>query len=80
MCNLGVLCEKGEGVPKDARAAVSLYRKAAELGDADAMFHVGMMCANGVGVRADAISSRSWLTKAATLGHPAAQRALVEMQ
>jgi TPR repeat protein len=54
MGNLGVAFAKGKGVPVDARAAVAWFRKAAELGDADAMYNLSFVFAEGKGVPVDA--------------------------
>ncbi|MFZ3063902.1 MAG: tetratricopeptide repeat-containing serine protease family protein [Nitrospirota bacterium] len=47
---LGVMYEKGEGVPKDDAKAVEWYQKAAAQGNADAQFNLGWMYADGKGV------------------------------
>ena len=40
-CGLGLMYEEGKGVPPDYTQAVVWYRKAAELGNADAQFNLG---------------------------------------
>ena len=42
-CNLGVMYDKGRGVPQDYAEAVKWYRLAAEQGHADAQFKLGIM-------------------------------------
>jgi TPR repeat protein len=58
----------GEGVQVDARAAVGCFRKAAELGQVDAMGNLGVAFLGGVGVPVDARAAVAWLRKAAELG------------
>ncbi len=41
--NLGVMYDKGRGVPRDYAEAARWYRKAAEQGDADAQFNLAIM-------------------------------------
>lgn len=50
--------------------AISLYRKAAEQGNADGMFGLGAMLAAGEGSKKkEALEGRQWIEKAAGLGH-----------
>jgi TPR repeat protein len=39
--NLGVMCAKGQGVPKDDAKALQWFQKAADQGDCGAQFHLG---------------------------------------
>ena len=48
--NLGVMYDKGQGVPKDYKTAVKWYTLAAEQGDADAQNNLGLMYDEGKGV------------------------------
>jgi TPR repeat protein len=66
---LGIMYEKGRGVPKDDVQAVSWYRKAAEAGAARGMFNLGVMYADGRGVPKDDAQAVSWYRKAAETGH-----------
>ncbi len=50
---------------KDAAAALSLFERAAELGDVDAQYNCGAMYAAGKGAPADPEKARKWLEKAA---------------
>ena len=63
----------GNGVPKDTKAAVKWYRKAAEQGDAYGQNGLGLMYANGRGVPQDFKEAVKWYRKAAEQGLPAAQ-------
>jgi TPR repeat protein len=51
--NLGVMYEKGQGVPQDYAVAMSWYRKAAEQGNATAQANLGAMYAHGRSVPQD---------------------------
>ena len=59
--------------------AVALYRKAADLGNADAQFKLGLMYKNGNGVVLNNIQAIEWLRKAALQGHENAKRILNNM-
>src|SRR5688572_13290758 len=50
---LGILYDKGRGVPQDAAAAVMWLRKAAEQGFAEAQIDLGFMYDQGRGVPQD---------------------------
>ena len=69
MFNLATMYDDGKGVPKDAGQAASWYRKAAELGDADAMYSLGSMYDAGEGVPQDDNEAANWYHKAAELGN-----------
>ena len=45
--NLGVMYDKGQGVPQDDKTAVKWYTLAAEQGNALAQYNLGVMYANG---------------------------------
>jgi uncharacterized protein len=51
--NLGLMYDKGQGVPQDYKEAVKWYRLAAEQGDAYGQFNLGLMCHEGKGVPQD---------------------------
>ena len=51
--NLALRYSNGQGVPKDEKEAVRLYRLAAEQGNAAAQTNLGWMYANGQGVTQD---------------------------
>jgi uncharacterized protein len=44
MCNLGLLYERGEGVPEDTDQAYRLYKESAEKGHLSAMFYLAKLC------------------------------------
>jgi TPR repeat protein len=67
----------GVGLVADEREAVSWYRKAADLGQADAQYNLGSCYDAGVGVETDKVEAKSWYQKAANQGH---KGALVSLQ
>lgn len=63
---LGVMTERGLGLPADIKRAVDLYRAAAEQGFAPAMHNLGSAYENGDGGLAkDEAAAREWYWKAA---------------
>src|SRR5271168_521507 len=59
-----------QGRLKDYPAALADYRKAAELGEADAAYHLGSLYGNGqYGLTKDAAQALSWYIKAAEQGN-----------
>ncbi len=71
--NLGVMYDKGRGVPQDYAEAVKWYRKAAEQGHAKAQYSLGVRYANGRGVPQDDAEAVGWWRKAAEQGNAGAQ-------
>ena len=61
---LGLDYASGNGVPKDAVAAVEWHRKAAEQGHAEAQFSLGEAYINGEGVEKDALEGYAYLNLA----------------
>ena len=68
------LYERGEGVPKSESEAATLYRRAADKGDAEAQYQLGRYYKEGKGglAKSDA-SALEWFRKAAAQQHPAAR-------
>ena len=77
--NLGVMYDKGQGVPQYYAEAVRWYRLAAEQGDADAQFNLGVIYSNGRGVPQDYAEAVRWYRLAAEQGHADAQNNLALM-
>jgi TPR repeat protein len=73
--SLGLMLEKGKGVPKDDKEAAKWFRKAAELGHAKAQYTLGLMYREGKYPK-EAIK---WFQKAADQGNLNAQNNLGEM-
>lgn len=71
---LGLMYEKGEGVPEDYAEAVKWYRLAAEQGRADAQYALGIKYAKGKGVPQDYVEAHKWLNLAASRTSEAANR------
>ena len=67
--NLGLMYDKGQGVPQDYKTAVKWYRLAAEQGYADAQTKLGVMYAKGQGVIQDFIYAHIWGNIAAMNGN-----------
>ncbi len=73
---LGVMYQKGQGVPQDYAEAMKWFLKAAEQGDAGAQFNLGFMYAKGQGVPQDYAEAIKWYQKAAEQGDASAQNNL----
>ena len=67
--NLGLMYDKGWGVPEDDKEAVKWYRMAAEQGDASAQNNLGLMYAKGEGVPMDGAVAYMWFNIASTAGY-----------
>ncbi len=71
--NLGVMYEKGRGVPQDYKIALKWFTLAAEQGFAFAQTNLGNAYANGRGVPQNDKTAVKWYTLAAEQGHADAQ-------
>jgi len=60
--------EHGDGIAKDHETALSIYKKAAEYGDAEAMYLTGNAIMHGVGMRAEYAAARTYILRAARKG------------
>jgi TPR repeat protein len=67
--SLGVLCEKGMGIPQDHKEAAKWKLKAAEQGEPRAQNHYGVKYARGEGVPRDYPLAYMWLLLAASQGN-----------
>jgi len=65
---IGLLYERGHGVPQDYAQALTWYRKASDQGYATAQAEIGYLYENGLGVSKDTKMARSWKEKAAANG------------
>jgi uncharacterized protein len=72
---LGLLYDKGEGVPQDSIQARQWYEKAASQGEVDAQVNLGISYASGEGVK-DYQQALKWFRLAANHGNPMAQTKL----
>ena len=70
---LGMISERGMGVPTDAAAATEFFRRAAERGHRAAQARWGVALLEGRGgIKANPIDGESWLRRAALAGDPEA--------
>jgi TPR repeat protein len=76
---LGILYERGLGVPRDYAKAADWYGLAAAQGNHDAEEALGMMYLQGRGVTADQKKALALLKKAADAGRPAAMAQLASL-
>lgn len=77
--NLGVMYQRGEGVPPDPAEAMKWFRKAAEQDLPDAHYNLGVIYHNGIIVPQDYAEAMKWFKKAADLGYARAQYNLGSM-
>lgn len=68
-CALGNQYLRGEGVERDGGKAVTLCRKSADLGVAEAQTDLGQMYLIGHGVSRDPVEAARWFQKASSQGH-----------
>jgi TPR repeat protein len=71
--DFALICERGEGLPKNHREALRWLRVSANQGYAPAQLFLGFMYASGKGVAKDLTESRKWLQRAAEQGDRTAQ-------
>ena len=72
--SLGLMLEKGQGVPRSPAEAVQWYRQAAEQGYATAQVNLGLMYGKGLGVERDEVRAYMWFMLAAGSGEANAIR------
>ena len=77
--NLGVMYEKGQGVPQDDKTAVKWYKLAAKQGHANGQSNLGVMYRDGRGVPQDYKTAVKWYKLAAEQGLNFAQHNLGTM-
>ena len=65
---LGMMAHLGRGVAQDYRAAMQLYREAADRGSSAASYRIGVLYANGRGVPKDQSEATRWYRQAAEAG------------
>jgi TPR repeat protein len=71
--DFALICERGEGLPKNHSEALKWLRLSANQGYAPAQLFLGFMYASGKGVAKDFNESRRWLQRAAEQGDRTAQ-------
>lgn len=72
MNQIGLMYHVGHGVEQDYDKALEWYKKAADLGNTNAMCNIGFMYGEGLGVEQDYDKVMEWYEKAADLGYPSA--------
>jgi len=70
--NVALMFEKGIGVKKDEKKAVSWYEKSAQQGNSAAQFNLGVLYENGRGTKVDFAKANKWYRKATVMGDPLA--------
>ena len=78
--NLGLMYDKGQGVPRDYQTAVRWYRQAAEQGFAAAQYNLGLMYDKGHGVPRNYIDSYMWFSLAAAQSNDVAVQNLNRLE
>ena len=78
--SVGVLLDRGQGVPQNYAEAAMWYRKAAEQGYSSAQYNLGVMYHRGRGVSRDYTKAVEWYRQAAEQGQANAQHNLDFMQ
>ena len=73
---LGVMYDKGRGVPRDYVDAMQWYRKAAVRGVAEAQYNLALMYDKGQGIKQDYMAAARWYREAADQGLAEAQNNL----
>jgi len=77
---LGVMRERGQGVPRDATRAARWYERAIETGGyPPAYWRLGLLYRDGRGVKQDPARARELLSEGARLGSRQAKSALAQM-
>jgi hypothetical protein len=69
---MGVMYEKGLGVPQDYAEAIRWSRKAAERGVKEAQYNVGLIYFRGLGIAPDYVQAHFWWNLSAARGYKAA--------
>jgi TPR repeat protein len=69
MFNLGGMYSLGQGTLKDDKEAFKWFKKAAELGNNDAMGMLGVMYYYGMGTLKDPQQAKYWIKKAYEAGN-----------
>lgn len=69
LINLGICYERGTGVNSDVQTALKLYKKAAELGDPNAMYRVGHLMYSSPELKNESSSARIYILRAARKNH-----------
>jgi hypothetical protein len=74
--DIGILYDKGFGVPQDRGQAMEWFQKAAARGDAPAEYKIGQYYRAGLGVTQDYSQAMQWFQKAAAQGNADAENGI----
>jgi hypothetical protein len=77
--NLGLMYDKGRGVPQNYKTAVKWYTLAAKQGHADAQYNLGVMYDEGIGISQNNYTAMKWYGLAAKRGNSDAQKRYGEL-
>jgi TPR repeat protein len=80
MRQIGVMYDKGRGVPVDYVEAVRWYKAAAEKGDSQAQHNFGILMYYGVGTERNEEQGKDWIRRAAEQNNQMAIRALQSLK
>ena len=72
---LGLMYDKGQGVPQSDAEALQWYERAAEQGEPRAQYNLGLMHLNGQGVPPDLVTAYYWVSLSASHGNQHAMEA-----
>ena len=76
---LGYLYQTGKGAQKDLKQAIRWYERAADQGEAMAMFNLGNLYRKGYGVSQDESKARALFRRAVDRGNRQAKQVLKRM-
>ena len=79
MVSLAHILRDGRSKIKNRGGACMLYKRAAELGEDEALLHLGRCYAEGIGVERDFDMARELLSKAERLGVPGTQELITDI-
>ncbi len=65
MYYLGIIYDRGFGVPPDSAQAAKWFEKGAARGDSLSAYHIGKMAETGKGVAKDPVAAHMWLSLSA---------------
>ena len=68
--NLGVLTQRGRGVPQDPAAAIALFERAADAGHSHAQVALGLAYLTGTGVDTDSVQAARYFSTASANDNP----------
>jgi TPR repeat protein len=67
--DLGLMYDRGEGIPQSDADAMQWYERAAEQGEPRAQYNLGLMYLNGQGIPSDMVRAYYWISLSANRGN-----------